>query len=149
MCPTFQSVWSQAWPAAAQVILCWPPGHPGQPVCWTAQHVEMSHFTVCMGFPETSVGKETACNAGDPASIPGLGRSPGEGKCYPLQFSGLENSIDCIVHGVAESQTWLSNFHFYNIAVLLYYMDLCVYKSERSESVSCLVMCNSLRPHGI
>ena len=112
MCPTFQSVWSQAWPAAAQVILCWPPGHPGQPVCWTAQHVEMSHFTVCMGFPETSVGKETACNAGDPASIPGLGKTPGEGNGYPLQYSGLENSVGCIVHGVPKSWTWLSNLHF-------------------------------------
>ena len=45
--------------------------------------------------------------------IPGLGRSPGEGKGYPLQYSGLENSMDCIVHGVAKSQTWLSDFHFH------------------------------------
>ena len=52
------------------------------------------------------------CNAGDPGSIPGLGRSPGEGIGYPLQNSGLENSMDCIVHGVAKSWTRLSNFHF-------------------------------------
>ena len=45
-------------------------------------------------------------------SIPGLGRSAGEGNGYPLQYYGLENSMDCIVHGVAKSQTWLSNFHF-------------------------------------
>ena len=45
-----------------------------------------------------------ACNVGDQGSIPGLVRSPGEGKGYPLQYSGLENSMDCIVHGVAESQ---------------------------------------------
>ena len=44
--------------------------------------------------------------------IPGLGRSPGEGKGYTLQYSGLENSVDCIVHGVAKSQTRLSDFHF-------------------------------------
>ena len=44
--------------------------------------------------------KESACNAGDPNSIPGSGRSPGEGKGYPLQYSGLETSMDCIVHGV-------------------------------------------------
>ena len=50
-----------------------------------------------------SAGKESACNAGDLGSIPGLGRSPGEGKGYPFQYSGLENSVDCIVHGVAES----------------------------------------------
>ena len=54
-------------------------------------------------FPDISVGKESACNAGDPNSIPGLGRSAGEGKGYPLQYSGLENSTGCIVHGVAKS----------------------------------------------
>ena len=57
-------------------------------------------------------GKETACNAGDPGSIPGSGRSPGEGNSYPLQYSGLENSMDCIVHGVAKSWTQLSDFDF-------------------------------------
>ena len=65
----------------------------------------MSHLTICMGFPENSVGKESACNAGDPTSIPGLGRSSGEGKCYPFQYSGLKNSMDCIVHGAAKSRT--------------------------------------------
>ena len=49
-----------------------------------------------MGFPDSSAGKESACNAGDLGSIPGLGRSPGEGKVYPLQYSGLENSVDWI-----------------------------------------------------
>ena len=58
-----------------------------------------------LGFPCGSVGKESACNAGDPSSIPGSGRSPGEGNCYPLQYSGLENSMDCIVHGVPELDT--------------------------------------------
>ena len=51
------------------------------------------------GFPHSSVSKESACNIGDPRSIPGLGRSSREGKGYPLQYSGLENSMDCIVHG--------------------------------------------------
>ena len=50
---------------------------------------------------------------GDLGSVPVLGRSPGEGKGYPLQYSGLENSMDCIVHGVAKSQTRLSDFHFH------------------------------------
>ena len=59
-----------------------------------------------------SAGKESAHDAGDLGSIPGLGRSPGKGKGYPLQYSGLENSMDCIVHGVAKSQTRLSDFHF-------------------------------------
>ena len=53
-------------------------------------------------FPDHSVGKESTCNEGDPDWIPGLGRSAGEGIGYPLQYSGLENSMDCIVHGVAK-----------------------------------------------
>ena len=57
------------------------------------------------GFTDSSVGKESTCNAGDLASIPGLGRSPGEEKGYPLQYSGLENSMDCIVSGVIELDT--------------------------------------------
>ena len=65
-----------------------------------------------MGFPHSSVGKESAPNAEDLGSIPGLGRSPGEGKGYPLQYSALENSMDFIVQGVAKSWTQLSNFHF-------------------------------------
>ena len=52
-----------------------------------------------------SAGEESAYNAGDLGSIPGLGRSPGEGNCYPLQYSGLENSMDCIVHRVTELDT--------------------------------------------
>ena len=61
-----------------------------------------NHF---QGFPCGSAGKESACSVGDLGSIPGLGRFPGEGKGYPLQYSGLENSTDCIVHGVAELDT--------------------------------------------
>ena len=57
------------------------------------------------GFLSGSTGKESACNAGDLGSIPGLGRSPGEGNSYQLQYSGPENSTDCIVHGFAKSRT--------------------------------------------
>ena len=71
-----------------------------------------SKFGDSQGFPCGSAGKESACNVGDLDSILGLGRSPGEGKGYPLHFSGLQNSMDCRVHGVAKSRTWLSNFHF-------------------------------------
>ena len=63
-------------------------------------------------FPGGSAGKESACNVGNRGSIPGLGRSPGEGKGFPLHYFGLENSMDCIVHGVAKSWTRLSDFHF-------------------------------------
>ena len=65
-----------------------------------------------MGFPCVSAGKESACNVGDLDLIPGLGRSPGEGKDYPLQYSGLKNSMDCIVHEVAKSRTQVSDFYF-------------------------------------
>ena len=104
-----------------------------------------------MGCSGSSAGKEFACNAGDPSSIPGSGRSAGEGigylfqhswaslvaqwvknlpvvwetwvwplgwedpwegNGYPFQYSGLENFMDCIVHGVAKIWTWLSDFHF-------------------------------------
>ena len=65
-----------------------------------------------LGFPCGSAGKESACNAGDLGLIPRLGRYPERGKGYPLQYSGLENSTDCIVHGVTKSQTRLSDFHF-------------------------------------
>ena len=64
------------------------------------------------GFLGGSAGKESACNEGDLGLVPGLGRSPGERKGHPLQNSGLENSMDCIVHGVAKSQTQQSDFHF-------------------------------------
>ena len=66
-----------------------------------------------VGFPGGSAGKESTCNVGDLDSIPGLGRSPGEGKDYPLQYSGLENSIYYTVHGVTKSQTRLSDFPFH------------------------------------
>ena len=69
-----------------------------------------SPSAVILGFPCGSAGKESVCNEGNLGSIPGLGRSPGEGKGYPLQYCGLENSMDCTVHGVAKSRTLLSDF---------------------------------------
>ena len=69
------------------------------------------------GFLCGSTGKESICNVGDLGLIPGIGRSPGEGNGYPLQYSGLENSMDCIDHGVAKSRTWLSNFHLTSLSI--------------------------------
>ena len=65
-------------------------------------------FKVFQGFTGGSDGKESACNVGDLGLIPGLGRFPGEGNGYLLQYSGLENSMDCIVHGVTKSWTRLN-----------------------------------------
>ena len=70
---------------------------------------------VLLGFPCVSAGKESTSNAEDLGLIPGLGRPPGEGKGYPLQYSGLENSMDCILHGVTKSRTSLSDFHTHTI----------------------------------
>ena len=71
-----------------------------------------------MGFPGNSDGKDSACNVEDLGSIPGLGRSPGEGNGYPLQYSGLENSMDrgawqAIVPGLSKSQIQLRDFQFH------------------------------------
>ena len=81
---------------------------------WRRDRLPMS---VYFGFPCGSAGKKSAYNVEDLGSIPGLGWCPGEGRGYPLQYSGLENSMDCIVHGVSKSWTQLSDFHF-----LLYWL---------------------------
>ena len=89
-----------------------------------------------MGFPDSSVGKESACNAGDPGFIPGSGRSPGEGIGYPLQYSGLKNSMDCIVHGAANSQTQLSEFHFLSFTI-----------ANNSDSMGTTLVAERIRIH--
>jgi len=76
--------------------------------------------------------KEPACNVGDLGSIPGLGRSPGEGKGYPLQYSGLKNPMDCIVYGVAKSWTQLSDFCFH------------FFKEDRRLNFKLLAFCDVL-----
>ena len=71
-------------------------------ICWRRERLPTPVF---LGFPGGSAGRESACNAGDLGLIPELGRSPGKGNGYPLQYAGLENSMDCIVHRVARSRT--------------------------------------------
>jgi len=92
---------------------------------------------VSLGFPCGSAGEESACSVGDLGSIPGLGRSPGEGKGYPLLYSGLENSTNWIVHGVTQSQTQLSNFHFYFHGDLTWSSELSLRK-ETATQEKCL-----------
>ena len=88
---------------------------------WSLLYISFFFFLLvsCLGFPCCSVGKESTCNVGDPGFIPGLGKSPGKGKGYPLQCSGLENSMDSKVHEVAKSWTRLSNLHM-NMNIELY-----------------------------
>ena len=113
------SNWTQLKPPTsltAQLVKnppeCWRPQFNSwvRKIPWRKDRLPTPAFTA---FPCGSAGKESACNAWDLGLIPGLGRSPGEGKGYPLQYPGLENSMDCIVYGVAESRTWLSDFHFH------------------------------------
>ena len=75
---------------------------------------------VFLGFPYGSAGEESACNVGDLGLITMLGRFPGEGNGYPLQYSGLENSMDCTVHRTTKSRARPRNFHFTNIAVCIW-----------------------------
>ena len=75
------------------------------------QKITDSNLSLALFHPGSSADKDSACNAGDLGSIPGLGGSPGEGKGYPLQYCALENSMDFTVHGVANSQIRLSDFH--------------------------------------
>ena len=110
---------TSAFPLQNSISLCMPHSVLQGQICLLLQvslDFLLLHFSPYDGFPHSfphrSVGKESIYNAGDPGSIPGSGRSSGEGKDYPLQYSGLENSIDCIVHGVAKSRTRLSDFHF-------------------------------------
>ena len=72
---------------------------------WVDRKGQINLTLSVQGFPDSSASKESTCNAGDLGLIPGLGRSPAEGNGYPLQYSGLENSMDFIVRGVAKSQT--------------------------------------------
>ena len=87
-------------------------------ICWRRDRLPTPVF---LGFPYGSAGKESTCNAGGLGSIPGMGRSPEEGKSYPLQYSGLENSMDCIVHGVQRVRhDWatFTSLHFIHYLLL-------------------------------
>ena len=97
-------------------------------------------FTDHLGFPGGSAGKESACNEGDLGLIPGLGRSLGEGKGYPIQYSGLKNSMDCIQSmGVAKSRTRLGDFHFHRLLTMY-----CVNFSLLLFFVSSLLLCKCI-----
>ena len=81
--------------------------------CYVNEVTFGKHLRMAQMVKKPPAMQETRC------SIPRLGRSPGEGKGYPLQYSGLENSKDCIVHGVTKSQRQLSDFHFTFVESLL------------------------------
>ena len=99
-----------------------------------ATHCKNHVFQIFIsGLPGGLAGKESTCIVGDLGSIPVLGRSPGEEKDYPRQYSGLKNSMDCIVCGVAKSRTQLNDFRFHNtwqLPLFLIIVDL------RSSSIA-------------
>ena len=113
--------------------------------CWRRDRLP----TPVLGFPCGSAGEESACNAEDLGSVPELGRSPGEGISYPLQYSGLENSTDCTVHGVAKSQTRLSGFHFtwvadeLTVCVCVYFWTLVFHSLYFSYAYSMILITKS------
>ena len=96
-------------------------------------HMYMLDIHICVFI--FSAGKEYACNVGDLGLIPGLGRSPWEGKGYPFQYSGLENSMDCIVRGVAKSRTRLSDFHLHRENKNFIYHKIFIYKMKRYHRI--------------
>ena len=115
------------------------------------------HTLAFKGFPGGSDGKESACNMGDLGLIPGFGRSPGEGTGYPLQYSGLKNSMDrggwqTIVHGVTKSRTQLSDFHFHTF--FQYFVKICFknhnFTADQSGENFFLIIATYLHlyPHG-
>ena len=104
-------------------IIYWK-GYPPSELLFHLCQKSVEH--ACVGFPGGSAGKDSARNEGDLDSIPGLGRSPGEGKGHPLQYSGLENSMNRLVHGVAHSQTQVSGFHFLWVSYSIPLFCVCV-----------------------
>ena len=96
-----------------------------------------------MGSSAVSDSKESACNAGDLGLIPRLERSPGEGKGYPFQYSGLDKSMDCIIHGVAVGQDW-ETFTFTSLLSLKWKHGLKVETQKKAER-----KCPSAHPVGL
>ena len=93
----------------------------GRKLCWRMDKLPTLAF---FGFPRGSAGEESTFNVGCQGLIPGLVRSPGVMKGYPLQYSALENSMDCLVHGVTNRRTGLSNFHFQLLGLVICYLPL-------------------------
>ena len=111
----FSEVYSPQWNSVVTQLIKNLPGMQeipldswGRKIHWRKDRLPTPIF---LGFPNSSAGRESAYNVGDLDSIPGWERSPEERKGYPLQYSGLENSMDYTVHWVSKSRTQLNNFH--------------------------------------
>ena len=102
------------------------------------------NMALCPLFPAGSDSEESAFNAGDPGSVPELGRSPGKGNGYRLQYSCLENPLDrrawcATVHGVAKSQIWLSDLHFDFSVLSIFYMSVVIARNSIKSAVRFIV----------
>ena len=102
-------------------------------ICWRRDGLPTPVF---LGFPCGSAGKESSCNAGDLSLKPELGRSSGEGKGYPVQYSDPENSKTCIARGVSKSRTGLKDFHFHLNVWVKGYGRYCSLPTSRFTSSS-------------
>ena len=111
----YYKVLDTVWASLIAQLVKNPPAMQETPVRFLGgedpQKKEQYSSSSILELPCGSACKESACNVGDLGWIPGLGRFPGEGKGYPLQYSGLVNSMDYTVHGVAKSRTQMSDFH--------------------------------------
>ena len=118
-----------------------------------------SWLIVLLCLPCASASKESACKTGDLSLISGLGKSPGERNSYPLQDSGWEKSMDCIVHMVTKSQTWLSDFHFgycpFEIidlfsSLIFFFLtvSMSIFRGNKVK-VKVAQLCPTLWPHGL
>ena len=105
----------------------------------------MLYNSLSFCFLGSSAGKESTCNAGDPGSILGLGKSPGDRNSYPLQYSGLKNFMDCIiVHGVTKTWTWRSLSLFLCTANCINYVYVYAAAAAAKSLQSCLTLCDPI-----
>ena len=111
---SYTQTWGEGGSLIAQLVKNLPAMQETSVQFWVGKihwRRDRSPTPVFLGFSCSTAGKESTCKAGDLGSIPGLGSSPGEGNGYAHQYSGLENSMDCTIHGVAKNQTRLRDFH--------------------------------------
>ena len=134
----FMSVWTQVFLVDHNLLTLlyrcsdWPKGGNAGPF-----KLNSLSLWYVLGFPCSSAGKESTCNVGDLSLILGLGRYPGEGNGYPLQYSGLDNSMDYRVHGVTKHQTQLSGFHYWYVPSFcenFLHIHFCLISSARRFS---------------
>ena len=112
--------------------------------CWVSSQLFCSPLSLSPGFPGGSAGKESACKVGDLGSIPGLGWSPGEANSYPLQYSSLEKSVDCVsMESLRVGRDW-GDFHFTLIKRLFNFSSLSAIRVASSVCLRLLIFLSAI-----